>query len=168
MTKRLFAKQHIIAILIGITALIPGIVVYVSDRPPGSTYFLNHLPIHLYLPWREIDLFGQVGYVLPDFIHVFSFSLITAGVSAASRPGQLWSCAFWVCIDSLFEVGQGFSHKLASHIPPWFDNLPILENTAAYFRNGTFDWLDLVAIFLGGTAAFAVLRVIDRCTCRKQ
>lgn len=166
MTKRPFERKHLIAILIGVAALFSGILVYVSDRPPGKTYFLNHLPIDLHLPWT--NLFGQWGYVLPDFIHVFSFSLITAGFMAASRMGQVWSCVFWVCIDSLFEIGQGVSHRLVPHIPPWFDTLPFLENTAAYFKNGTFDRLDLLAIFLGGMVAYAVLRCLDGRTGRER
>ena len=164
MTLPPFAKKHVIAILIGMAALLIGILVYVSDRIPGKTYFLNHLPMDLHLPWHGTDMFGQVGYVLPDFIHVFSFSLIMAGVMAASRRGQAWSCFFWVCMDSLFEIGQGISDKIVPHIPPWFNGIPFLENTAAYFKNGTFDWLDLIAILLGGFFAFAVLIILDRYT----
>lgn len=146
---------------IGVGSLFIGALVYIIDRPPEETYFIYRLPFDISLHDHLPQIFGPIGSVLPDFLHVFAFILITAGVLGAGKTGQLVICAAWLTIDFLFEVGQRY-RGLADLVPDWFANVPFLENTANYFRYGSFDSRDLVAIVLGTVCAYAVLRFTSR------
>jgi len=42
-------------------------------------------------------------------------------------------------------------------IPNWFKAIPFLENTENYFKQGTFDIADLIAIALGAVVAYVIL-----------
>ena len=59
-------------VLIGLTILLLGSLVYVVDRPPGQTYFVDSSPISISLYDILPNLFGLVGNIMPAFIHVFS------------------------------------------------------------------------------------------------
>ena len=146
-----------IQILIGIIGLLLGSLIYLVDRPPGQTYFVysNALNVSLYktLP----NLFGSIGNSLPAFIHVFSFILITAGLTASRKRDYLIICLFWFTVDSAFELGQHFKTLSSRLIPDWFAGIPYLENTENYFLKGTFDFHDLAAITFGIIAAYAML-----------
>jgi len=146
---------------IGLGSLIIGALVYIIDRPPEETYFIYRLPFDISLHDRLPQIFGPIGNVLPDFLHVFAFILITAGVLNTGRRGQVVICICWLSVDTLFEVGQRF-RWLADMVPVWFAQVPFLENTANYFRYGSFDSLDLVAIALGTAAAYGILRLTSR------
>jgi len=141
-------------LLLAAAALGVGFVVYLFDRLPGSTYFLPE-------QWSFFTggsfTFGSVGGWLPGFVHVYAFGLLTAAVLGTTRRAALTGCALWWLIDSLFELGQhpGLSPYLAAATPAWFDGIPFLENTGAYFARGTFDYADLAAIALGALAAWA-------------
>jgi hypothetical protein len=67
-------------ILIGLTVLLLGTLIYLIDRPPDQTYFvyksLVNISLHNILP----NFFGSIGNSLPSFVHVFSFILITVGL----------------------------------------------------------------------------------------
>ena len=154
-------KINKVQILIGATALLLGSLIYLIDRPPDQTYFIysSHISISLYsaLP----NLFGAIGNSLPAFIHVFSFSLITAGLLSCKKRGCLIVCLSWLFVDFAFELGQKYSALPLKIIPDWFNGIPFLENSADYFRCGTFDMLDLAAITLGGVAASLTLVIIS-------
>ena len=144
-------------ILIGTIGLLFGSLVYLIDRPPDHTYFVYSSPINISLFTTIPNIFGLIGNSLPEFIHVFSFILITAGLIFSQKRGYLIICLSWFFIDAAFEVGQRF-HNLASKIiPDWFIGIFFLENTENYFLNGTFDFLDLAAIALGTAIAYFVL-----------
>jgi hypothetical protein len=145
-------------ILIGITVLLIGTLVYLIDRPPEHTYFVyryfHALSFYHIIP----NLFGSlVGGSLPEFTHVFSFILITAGIISCGKRGYLIISSGWLFIDCGFKLGQKFSSLSVKIIPDWFSNIPVLEATKGYFLKGTWDIKDIIAIFFGASAAYLVL-----------
>jgi hypothetical protein len=146
-------------ISIGLSFLFVGALVYLIDRPPCQTYFISklHFSLHNRLP----ELFGSLGQYLPSFVHVFSFILISAAVLSVQGMGSVALCLFWLFIDGAFEICQKFNSWMPAMIPNWFAKVPILENTEKFFRCGTFDNLDLLALIFGAFAAFFVLRITN-------
>jgi hypothetical protein len=144
-------------ILIGVVFLFIGGLVYLIDRSPDLTYFVYRygliLSLHNILP----KIFGPFGNSLPDFIHVFSFILITAGIASCGKRGCFIISFSWLIIDWAFELGQGYSSLTLRIIPDWFSGIPILEAVEGYFRMGTFDFNDMIALLLGASAAYLVL-----------
>jgi hypothetical protein len=136
--------------------------VYLIDRPPDLTYFVHISPIKISLHNILPALFGLLGNFFPDFIHVFSFILITAGIIYCGKRGYLIICLTWFLIDSAFELGQRFSSLSLQIIPNWLTGIPFFENTENYFLHGTFDFADLAAIAMGAAVAYFVLMVTDR------
>jgi hypothetical protein len=150
-------KANFYFILIGSIALLISVLVYYIDRPPGQTYFVNKYSEDLSMHDRIPSLFGVVGESFPDFIHVFSFILLTAGVSSCGKKGYRVICLSWLLIDSAFELGQKYLKQPIKDLPDWFDGIPILEAIKPYFILGTFDYIDLLSIVLGTIAAYVVL-----------
>ena len=144
-------------ILIGLSALIFGLLVYLLYRPPDQSYFLYVSGLNISLYNTLPNIFGLIGNSVPTFIHVFSFILITAGFLSCQKRGCLIICLSWLLVDSAFELGQNFNTWSASIIPVWFDGIPFLENTKSYFIHGTFDFTDLAAIAFGTLTAYLVL-----------
>jgi hypothetical protein len=144
-------------ILIGLVFLLIGSLVYLVDRPPGSTYF-----VYRYIPTLSLhnilsNIFGSLGGSLPDFVHVFSFILITAGVITCGKRGYLFISCCWLLIDCAFKLGQKYPLLVLKLVPDWFSRVPILEATKGYFCNGTWDINDIIAMFLGAMLAYFVL-----------
>jgi hypothetical protein len=144
-------------ILIGIVFLLIGGLVYLADRPPDLTYFVYRFDTILSLYKILPNLFGFLGNWLPDFIHVFSFILITAGIVSCGKKGYLLISFGWLIIDCGFELGQKYNSLIPRIIPDFFKGIPILEAIDGYFCAGTFDYYDIIAIFLGTTAAYFIL-----------
>jgi len=141
--------------------LIVGSLIYLIDRPPCNTYFVNFIGISLYnsLP----NIFGSIGNYLPTFVHVFSFILITASFLPSRKRYYLVISLSWFLLDCIFEVGQKFDSFSSKIVPDWFWGIPFLENTKNYFQYGTFDYFDLLAIAVGaGFAYFALLMTMKR------
>ena len=117
-------------ILLGMLFFFIGALVYIIDRPPEHTYFFIHYKsiatLHKILP----AFFGPLGNYLPDFIHPFSFILVTAGIFSCGKRGCLAICLSWLLIDCIFELGQKYSTLFLKAIPDWFSGIPFL---AAYF-----------------------------------
>jgi len=144
-------------ILIGMSSLIIGTLVYLVDRSPDQTYFLYKSSVKISLHNTLPNLFGFIGNSLPSFIHVFSFVLIAAGLLSCQKRGCLIICACWFLTDVIFELGQKFNLWSSKIIPDWFGGILFLENTKNYFTRGTFDYFDLAAITLGAIVAYFVL-----------
>ena len=162
MKKNLKAFGSIInihQILIGLTVLILGTLIYLTDRPPDQTYFLYKSSLKISLHNTLPNLFGTIGNNLPSFIHVFSFILITAGIISSKKKGYVIVCAGWFLIDLIFELGQEYSSLVLENIPDWFSDVPFLENTKSYLFQGTFDVLDLAAVLIGSLTGYLVLIV---------
>jgi len=144
-------------ILIGMSSLIIGTLVYLVDRSPDQTYFVFSSPFNISLFNTLPIIFGSIGNNLPAFIHAFSFILITAALVSCRNRGYIIICLSWFFVDCAFELGQKFSFWALKIIPDWFAGLPFLENTGNYFVHGTFDYFDLAAITMGTVIAFFVL-----------
>ncbi|MFW2403923.1 MAG: hypothetical protein ACN4GT_04080 [Gammaproteobacteria bacterium] len=139
--------------------LIIGIIVYAVDRG-GAAYFLPG--------WLATDgetaIFGPLGDRLPTFVHTLAFILITAAVLWPWPRLLPVTCVAWFVIECLFEIGQheSFAERIADAMPAWFDGIPVLEATPAYFVSGTFDWLDIVSIGLGAVTAYLLVRFVRK------
>jgi len=144
-------------ILIGLSVLFLGTLVYVVDRPPYQTYFVYNNFVNISFHNTLPNLFGFIGNSLPSFAHVFSFILITAGLLSCQKRGCLIICACWYLTDVIFELGQKFNSLFSKIIPNWFEGVPLLENTKSYFLYGTFDFIDFVAITIGTIIAYFVI-----------
>jgi len=144
-------------ILIGMSSLIIGTLVYLVDRSPDQTYFVFSSPFNISLFKTLPIIFGSIGFNLPAFIHAFSFVLITAALVSCRNRGYIIICLSWFFVDCAFELGQKFTSLPSKIIPDWFAGLPFLENTGNYFVHGTFDYFDLTAITMGTVIAFFVL-----------
>lgn len=141
-------------ILIGVAGLLIGALVYLVDRAPDQTYFVYNSSINLSFYNVLPNLFGPLGNSLPAFIHVFSFILITAGLTSCQKKGYLIICLSWLIVDISFELGQQFDALAVKIIPDWFVGIPIIGNTENYFLQGTFDFFDLAAIMTGTATAY--------------
>ncbi len=144
-------------ILIGLSILLLGTLVYVVDRPPDQTYFVYKSFVNISLHNTLPNLFGFIGNSLPSFIHAFSFILITAGLLHCQKRGCLIICACWFFTDAIFELGQKFKALSSTMVPDWFSGILFLENSKNYFLLGTFDFSDLTAIIFGTLSAYFVL-----------
>jgi len=138
-----------------------GTLVYLGDRPCGSSYLQGY--IQQLLPAAGMDgiSFGILGGWLPTFCHVVAWSLITAGVLALhSKPALAAICLLWLVINAGFELGQKYAAaggKLFTDALPAAGIADIFRN---YFTNGTYDTGDLLAAVLGAGVAFILLLVI--------
>ena len=155
-------------IFIGLIALIVGTLFYFFDRPPEDVYFLSRLGRHFSQYGAGPLLLGHLGASLPAFIHVFAFSLITAGILAGRIRMAAAVCLSWISIDLLFELGQKYPAAAGRLVPDWFDGIPFLENTRGYFRHGTYDVSDIIATAVGGGMAFLVIVMTMHKQKRKQ
>jgi len=149
-------------IIIGFVALLIGSLVYLIDRPPDQTYFIYSSPINISLFNIIPNIFASIGNSLPEFIHVFSFILITACLIFCQKRGYLIICLSWFLVDCAFELGQKFNTWSSRIIPDWFAGIPFLENTENYFLQGTFDFIDLAAIASGTAIAYFVLQITNK------
>ena len=145
---------NISPILIGITVLLLGTSIYLTDRHPDQTYFVYKSFVNISLHNTLPNLFGFIGNSLPSFIHAFSFILITAGLFQCQKRGCLIICACWFLTDVIFELGQKFKALSSRMVPDWFSGILFLENSKNYFLSGTFDFNDLAAITFGTILAY--------------
>ncbi|WP_372523261.1 hypothetical protein [Sulfuricaulis sp.] len=152
----MFKRPSVLYVVIAAVALSVGLLVYLLGRQPEHVYFLFH---GFSLAHGHHLLFGVLGNYLPSFVHVYAFILLTAAVADFSKARLLRICAAWFVIASLFEIAQhpAISPIIAAAVPAWFTRVPIFDNTAAYFLNGTFDPLDLLSIVLGTIAAYVTI-----------
>jgi hypothetical protein len=155
----MFKRPSVLYVLIAIAALAFGLLVYLFDRRPEHVYFLSHGFVLAHAPH---SLFGVVGNYLPTFVHVYAFILLTAAVAGATRA--IGICVAWFVVASLFELAQlpAVAPVIAASVPAWFARVPVLDNTAAYFLDGTFDVLDLLSIALGTIAAYMTVALPNK------
>jgi len=137
--------------------LLVGTILYFVDRSPNDVYFVRHFGNNLsrFDMWPAI--FGRLGGNLPAFVHVFSFSLISAGILTCRIRGAISICLTWMLVDILFEMGQKYHHIVNRLVPEWFSGILFLENTRSYFGQGSFDINDIFATWFGAIIAFFVI-----------
>jgi len=144
--------------MIGLAALSIGLMVYLSDRAPDSAFLLQ--VIGGKSPFSEAShLFGPISGQLPAFLHVFAFALLTTGVLGCGTRGALFVCLFWLIVDVLFEVGQVAGNPVVGNHSGAFNTTFGSEVVGNFFRFGTFDPLDLLAMALGAVAAWIIWRI---------
>ena len=143
----------------GILLLLLGSLVYVVDRSPDQVYFTRFFGIKLKMFDAGAPVLGSVGLRMPAFFHVLSFSLITGSFFRYGRGRYLVICAFWLLVNICFELGQKYKDLAVQLTPDFFKHIPFLENTKAYFQNGTFDTYDLAAFFLGALVGYGMLLI---------
>lgn len=143
--------------LTGLAFLFIGALFYLICRPPETTYFLYRFHILPGLYHGCPKAFMLLGNWLPDFFHVFAFSLISAGIFSRGKKANFFIVLFWLLVNCAFELGQKYNAYLLQQIPDWFSNIPFLEAVDGYFRMGTFDPYDIVAFIAGACAAYFFL-----------
>ncbi|MEA1935502.1 MAG: hypothetical protein U9M96_01625, partial [Thermodesulfobacteriota bacterium] len=142
--------------IIGISVFLFGSLEYLLTRPVDSTC------MEKIVGWFRggssgISIYGDMGGFIPEFAHPLSFALITMALfPGSSRKTRGFICFFWLCIELFFEMGQKFGSEIVLYMPSFFDRIWLLDNLRPYFMNGTYDSLDVFAIFLGIGAAYLV------------
>lgn len=137
----------------GMSALFAGVLFYVYFRDPHEVYFLRFFDVPAGVSVVLPPFLTGLGGHLPSFLHVFSFSLLTAAFLPLTRKAIFFSCTFWTVVNLCFELGQKYKTAAARIVPSWFQGIPFLENTADFFRFGSFDVIDMTAMTAGGVAA---------------
>lgn len=150
------SKLNWLQIIIGLTALALGVVLYLYDRPSSQIYFVPDL---LSQYEGKPFMFGVIGYHLPTFLHAFAFCLLSTGILGSSTKEAFVICLFWLLIDGAFEIAQhpDIANGIIPYIPDWFKHIPVLDNTASYFIQGRYDPADLGAILIGTVVAYFLI-----------
>lgn len=126
-------------------------IAFVSLLGGVGFYYFFRAPVAAY-GWFGLEgmrLFGSDSAVLgalPEFVHVFSFSLLTFLILDRSYP--LWSTLFWVAINLIAELAQLLPKASVENLPQ------ILQR---YIVNGTFSIADIAAILWGGILAYILM-----------
>ncbi|MBI9076433.1 MAG: hypothetical protein JEZ02_13590 [Desulfatibacillum sp.] len=149
-------------IAIGLFALLAGSLVYLADRPPQATWFVQAFPFSVSLHSYLGGFLGPLGRYLPAFVHVFALALVTGGFLGGGMVRRLSACLFWLATDLAFEFGQKFPEQATSLVPDWFSHIPFLDQTSRYFINGSYHPLDVLATVLGALAAYGVLLITEK------
>jgi hypothetical protein len=143
-------------ISIGFFTLFAGLLLYLLTRP-SDIYFVSFIKRVDNSPYWALPFSDGIGGALPSFLHVFAFSLLLGGLMTCRKTGYLMICCAWMFTNVLFELGQRYPIPASQAIPRWFEGMLILQNMRSYFLNGTFDFFDLLASFVGAVAAYSVL-----------
>ena len=146
-----------IQLTLGLAALCFGALVYLTVRAPDRIYFTKFFGVHDPILKIQSGILKSIGNSLPSFVHVFSFSLITASFFSNRKRTYAVICMGWLFIDCCFELGQKYKIQASRWAFDFLDAIPFLESTRNFFLLGTFDGFDLMAFGLGAAAAFWVL-----------
>ena len=132
-----------------------GVAVYALDRG-GAVYFLSGWSLPPAMP-----VFGPLADVLPTFLHTLVFILVTAAVLRPWPRTLPANCCAWCFFECLFEAGQmaPVDGYIAGAMPAWFSSVPVLQVTASYFTQGTYDPLDVLSIGVGAVIAYLLARM---------
>ena len=133
-----------------------GVGNYALTRPAGSAYLL---PAALEFGPSSLALPAILGGSLPAFLHVYALALLTIVVLGVTPRRAAWAAAAWCALDLFFEFGQWppLAERLATSLPAWFGQVPILDHLGAYFVQGSFDPADLLATLLGAVTAYVTV-----------
>jgi hypothetical protein len=158
-SKQLSDSVNTVQMLVGFFSLVLGAVFYIIDRSP-NTYFiwLSGLDINKI----NLNCFGLIGDVFADFVHTYAFILLTCGFLSCGKKGLLWITIGWLGFDLLMETGQYYPQMFVTLVPKWFDTVPFFENTQNFFRYGTFDPADIVAIICGAIMGYCTAFILNK------
>ena len=157
LTKRMRISANFLQLMLGLGALLFGLMGYILGRPVDPTY-LGSMISNLFgsIPFR-INNYGTIGGVLPEFLHPFALALITMALfPQASRKVRAMICLFWLVVDLFFEIGQCFGHQIAQSMTKILPQGGVSELLINYFVRGTYDNLDILAICMGIISAFII------------
>lgn len=101
----------------------------------------NIIGFNLFHIQNELNYFQLDGYInsFPSFLHVVILSLMTWYVLDLKLIQ--FSVLLWIGINLIFEF---------------------LQDTSFYFVSGTFDWIDVFAIILGGFFSYFLMTYINK------
>lgn len=143
-------------VFIGTAFLLLGVAVYLFSRPAWQFAIL---PEFFFIQWFPSNNFGHYGDSLPSFLHVFGFSVLSAGIITISKKTYVVICSLWASINIAFELLQSdffltlneltfLNSQISNSALLWIQN---------YSLNTVFDYYDLLAILLGAMSAYWVL-----------
>jgi len=127
-------------------AFFMGFLMYIIHRLPEKLCFVS-------FEYNSI-LSNICGNYLADFIHPFSFILLTCAFIKYNCNSAILIAFGWLFFDILLEIGQKYSDIINPFIPECFEMIPFLNNLTGYFEHGTFDPFDLIAIISGAIIGF--------------
>jgi hypothetical protein len=155
--------QRLIKLIIAVCALFLGTLEYVLSRPTHSSGLGTAiLGTASDFPWK-VSIFGFLGGVIPEFIHPFSFALITMALyPRVDQKTRGIICVFWLVVEVLFELGQAFGHQISQFLGNTLPHGGIIRLLRNYFARGTYDHLDILAICLGIASAFIIGEILTR------
>ena len=143
-------------VLLGFITISLGVLIYITIRPSWQAVWITEI---ISLNLRKSQLFTEIGNNLPSFLHVFGFSLLTAGIIVQKKWIYIIICGFWLLINLLFEFLQtdtaytqlnymSINHAKLDPILHWFKN---------YSLQAVFDPKDIFALIIGAFLAYIVL-----------
>lgn len=143
-------QRLLLLCVIGSVSIALGLGVYLFVRGPSTLYIVQrfHLPAGLTALGGSLSFLRHWSGSFSSWAHAFGFSLLTTAIVWPCRPGT--TCLVWGCIDTAFEALQALS--LSSRATGGF----FAGMICAYIANGTFDWADVAAIWLGVAMAYVV------------
>lgn len=140
-------------VLLGFISIMLGIFVYIAFRPSWQTAWIPEIA---YLNWSKFQFLTERMYNLPSFLHVFGFSLLTAGVLGQKKWIFLIICVSWLYLNLIFEFFQkNTTYNWLRDISINHENLnPILHWFQRYSFHGIFDPKDILALISGAMLAY--------------
>lgn len=153
-------KPETLQLIVALSALLIGVLVYLTTRSHQQVLFLNYLP--------EMDVafslsVGGLIYSIPSLLHIYAFILLTSVVISASINAARLICIFWLIIELVFETGQHpvVASAISENLPEWFYHYAWLQSISNYFINGKFDVLDVMCLVLGSVFAFITVKKLN-------
>jgi hypothetical protein len=146
-------QSQMLLLVLGLAALVLGILVYILDRPSTVVYFVPD-------SWRVAEntplLFGVLGNFLPAFSHALAFALFSTAIAGRRYIGYI--CVGWFVAEVFFELAQidSIAYLIASLLPSWFAGSPLLENVPSHFLMGQFDAIDVLFLAFGCYTAWYI------------
>ena len=124
-----------------------GLIVYLVARPgTTSTFFPEAIRMAPSMPHWLHSLLGPA----PTFVHVLSFSLMSAALVGRTYMRQLLLCGGWGIIEILFELAQYPSVRDRLLRVNLLSSTPFISS---FLARGTFDCADILAAIFGAALA---------------
>jgi hypothetical protein len=148
--------QNTTQVLLGFIAISLGMFIYIAFRPSWQTVWI---PEVISLDLKKFWLCTKLGNNLPSFLHVFGFSLLTAGIIVRKKWTYMIICGSWLFLNLLFEFLQtDAAHTRLRYMSSNHDSLnPVLHWLKNYLLHGVFDPKDIFALMIGAILAYVVL-----------
>lgn len=143
-------------VLLGLIAISFGILIYIAFRPSWQTVWITEI---ISLDLRKFQLFAKIGNNLTSLLHVFGFSLLTAGIIVQKKRTYIIICSFWLLLNLLFEFLQSdAAYTWLNYMSIHHDKLnPILLWFKNYSLHAVFDLKDIFALISGAILAYIIL-----------